>query len=76
LGQKAAKKGCRKDEPDPITFRGGLNLTLVISDIYHAGNHAINGAKNLLCDGTKRLCGRTVTVEQHRGGGIAAKQPN
>ena len=66
----------RKRERNPITFRRGLNLALVIPDINKAGNHLINGGKNLTCEGTKTLCCRAVTVARHRARGIAAKQPN
>ena len=70
------KKGCKEGERNPITFRRGLNLSLVMLDINKVGYRPVNGAKNLICEGTKTLCGHTVTVGRHRGSGIAAKQPN
>jgi hypothetical protein len=32
-GALGPKKGCKEGEPNLITFRGGLNLALVMSDI-------------------------------------------
>jgi hypothetical protein len=47
-----------------------------MADINKAVLPAINRAKNLICEGTKSLCGDAVTVAAFRRSGIAAKQPN